>query len=138
MNVAMVRVSSAINELESSLPTGVMTPNIMEISLDMLATMYRSSRARGYDIYELTDFVNNDVVPYLSRQEGVASITTIGLVEKSIQVELNQDKIDALNDRILRETNSSLADAQEVLMMPMRLSMRLRRSSILLRATSVT
>ena len=115
MNVAMVRVSSAINELESQLPAGVMTPNIMEISLDMLATMYIAVEREGYDVYELTDFVNNDVIPYLSRQEGVASITTIGLVEKSIQVELNQEKIDELNDHILAETNASLADAQEML-----------------------
>ena len=115
MNVAMVRITSALNELESSLPTGVMTPNIMEISLDMLATMYVAVEREDYDVYELTDFVNNDVVPYLSRVEGVASITTIGLVEKSIQVELNQDKIDELNDRILAETNSSLRDAQQVL-----------------------
>lgn len=115
MNVAMVRITSALNELESSLPVGCMTPNIMEISLDMLATMYVAVEVDGYDIYELTDFVNNDVVPYISRQNGVASITTIGMVEKSIQVELNQDKIDALNERILRETNSSLADAQDQL-----------------------
>ena len=115
MNVAMVRITSALNDLQSTLPTGCMTPNIMEISLDMLATMYVAVEVDGYDIYELTDFVNNDVVPYLSRQEGVASITTIGLVEKSIQVELNQDKIDALNERILTETNSALADAQDQL-----------------------
>ena len=113
MNVAMVRVSSAINELESTLPTGVMTPNIMEISMDMLATMYVAVEREGYDIYELTDFVNDDVIPYMSRQDGVASITTIGLVERSIQVELNQEKIDALNDRILREVDRSLADAQD-------------------------
>ncbi|MCR5048871.1 MAG: efflux RND transporter permease subunit [Saccharofermentans sp.] len=113
MNVAMVRVSSAINELESTLPTGVMTPNIMEISMDMLATMYVAVEREDYDIYELTDFVNDDVIPYISRQDGVASITTIGLVERSIQVELNQEKIDALNDRILREVDSSLAEAQD-------------------------
>ena len=115
MNVAMVRISSAINELESSLPTGVMKPNIMEISLDMLPTMYVAVEREGYDIYELTDFVNNDVVPYLSRQEGVASISTIGLVEKSIQVELNQEKIDELNDRILKEIDASLSEAQETI-----------------------
>ena len=115
MNFAMVRITSALNELESSLPVGCMTPNIMEISLDMLATMYVAVEVDGYAIYELTDFVNHDVVPYISRQDGVASITTIGMVEKSIQVELNQDKIDALNERILRETNSSLADAQDQL-----------------------
>ena len=115
MNVAMVRITSALNDLQSQLPAGAMTPSVMEISLDMIATMYIAVEREGYDIYELTDFVNNDVVPYLSRQQGVASVTTIGLVEKSIQVELNQDKIDALNDRILRETNSALADAQEQL-----------------------
>ena len=63
MNVAMVRVSSAINELESTMPTGVMTPNIMEISMDMLATMYVAVEREDYDIYELTDFVNDDVIP---------------------------------------------------------------------------
>ena len=115
MNVAMVKISSAINELESSLPTGVMKPSIMEISMDMLATMYVAVEREDYDIYELTDFVNNDVIPYLSRQDGIASITTIGLVEQSILVELNQDKIDALNDRILREVDESLAEAQDML-----------------------
>ena len=81
----------------------------------MLPTMYVAVEREGYDIYELTDFVNNDVVPYLSRQEGVASISTIGLVEKSIQVELNQEKIDELNDRILKEIDASLSEAQETI-----------------------
>lgn len=115
MNVATVRVSSALNELQSTLPEGTMTPNIMEISLDMLATMYVAVEREDYDIYQLTDFVNNDVIPYLSRQDGVASITTIGLVEKSIEVELNPDKIDELNDLILQRTDETLADAQAML-----------------------
>ena len=115
MNAATVRVSGALNQLESSLPEGTMTPNILEISLDMFATMYVAVEREGYDIYELTDFVNYEVIPYISRQDGVASVTTVGLVEKSIQVELNQDKIDDLNEDILEETNDALADAQEML-----------------------
>ncbi|MBR6484611.1 MAG: efflux RND transporter permease subunit, partial [Clostridiales bacterium] len=115
MNAATVRVSGALNQLESSLPDGAMTPSILEISLDMFATMYVAVEKDGYDIYELTDFVNYEVIPYISRQEGVASVTTVGLVEKSIQVELSQDKIDALNEDILQKTNDSLADAQEML-----------------------
>ena len=115
MNAATVRVSGALNQLESSLPEGTMTPNILEISLDMFATMYVAVEREGYDIYELTDFVNYEVIPYISRQDGVASVTTVGLVEKSIQVELNQDKIDDLNEDILEETNDALADAQDML-----------------------
>lgn len=115
MNVMMVKVTSALNQIEGSLPAGAMKPNVLEISLDMLATMYIAVEREGYDIYELTDFVNNDVVPYISRQNGVASVSTIGLVERSIQVELNRDKIDALNERILEETDEALADAQTTL-----------------------
>ncbi len=115
MNTAMVRVSSALNQIESSLPEGSTTPNIIEISMDMLATMYVAVEREGYDIYQLSDFVNYDVIPEISREEGVASINTIGLVEKSILVELNKDKIDALNDRILTKTNDKLAEAQEKL-----------------------
>ena len=40
MDSAMVKVSSAVNQVESTLPEAVGTPNIMEISLDMMATMY--------------------------------------------------------------------------------------------------
>ena len=115
MNSAIVKVSGAINQLQGVLPEDAGTPSIMEISLDMLATMYVAVEVDGYDIYQLTDFVNNDVIPYISRVDGVASITTVGLVEQSIQVELNQDKIDEVNDRILMETNERLADAQEML-----------------------
>ena len=115
MNSAIVKVSGAINQLEGVLPSGAGTPSIMEISLDMLATMYVAVEVDGYDIYELTDFVNNEVIPYISRVDGVASITTVGLVEQTIQVELNQDKIDDVNNRILMETNDRLAEAQEQL-----------------------
>lgn len=115
MNTAMVRVSSALNQIESSLPSGTSTPNIMEISMDMLATMYVAVEYEGYDIYQLSDFVNYDVIPYISREEGVASINTIGLVEKSVLVELNREKIDDLNDDILARIDERLADAQEQL-----------------------
>ena len=115
MNAAMVKVSSAINQIESSLPEGTMTPNIMEISLDMFATMYVAVERDDYDVYELTDFVNYDVIPYISRQEGVASVTTMGLVEKTVQVVLNPDKIADLNEDILARTNESLQEAQDAL-----------------------
>ncbi|MBR6960158.1 MAG: efflux RND transporter permease subunit, partial [Clostridiales bacterium] len=115
MNTAMVRVSSALNQIESTLPEGTSTPNIMEISMDMLATMYVAVEREGYDIYQLSEFVDNDVIPYISRVDGVASISTIGLVEKTVQVELNRKKIDKLNDRILEKTDEKLKDAQEKL-----------------------
>ena len=115
MDSAMVKVSSAVEQTRATLPDGCGTPSILEISMDMIATMYLAVGREGYDIYELSDYVKNDVVPYFERQEGVAEVSTIGLVEKSVQVELNDAKITDVNDRILALTDDGLRKALEEL-----------------------
>ena len=115
MDSAMVKVSSALDQVRANLPEGCGTPSILELSMDMVATMYIGVEKDGADVYQLSDYVNNELVPYLEREEGVASITEIGLVEKTVQVELNQNKINEVNDRILEKTNSALEDARKQL-----------------------
>lgn len=115
MDSAMVKVSSALDQVRASLPDGCGTPSILELSMDMVATMYIGVEKDGADVYQLSDYVNNELVPYLEREEGVASITEIGLVEKTVQVELNRSKINEVNDRILEKTNSALEDARRKL-----------------------
>ncbi len=111
MDSAMVKVSTQIDQLE--LPENVGKPMIMEMSMDMIATMQVSVDYEGKDIYELTDFVNETVVPYLERQSGVASVNPTGLVEKSVEVRLDQDKIDEVNDKLLTKVNKQLAKAKK-------------------------
>ena len=115
MDSTMVKVSQALNELSASLPEMCSTPTIIEISMDMMATMYVSVSRDGYDIYELSAFVTDTVQPYIERQSGVASVSPMGLVEKSIHVELDSAKITALNDRILEAVSEKLAAAGEEL-----------------------
>lgn len=115
MDSAMVKVSSAVQQTAASLPSGCGTPSIMEISMSMVATMYTAVSRDGYDRYDLSDWAEDEVVPYLERQDGVASVSTSGLVEKTVQVDLNAEKIDDLNDKILALTNENLADAKEQL-----------------------
>lgn len=115
MDSTLVKVSSALQEAAASLPDGCGTPSIIELSMDMMATMYVSVSREGYDIYELSAFVKNTVQPYLERQNGVASISSLGLVEQNIQVELDQAKIDKLNATLLETVNESLAAAKDEL-----------------------
>ena len=112
---AMVKVSSAVNQLSQTLPDTAGVPNILEISMDMVATMYIAIEREGYDVYELSDYVSNEVIPHFERAEGVASVTDVGLVKKTVQVELNQTKINALNDKILTETTKALEEAKSQL-----------------------
>lgn len=112
MDSAMVKVSSAMNQIESVLPDTCGTPNIMEISMDMMATMYASVSYEDKDIYELSDFAEEVVIPYFERQAGVARVSDIGIVEKTVEVRLNQDKIDRINNEILALTDDKLAEAK--------------------------
>lgn len=109
MDSALVRVSKVIDTI--SLPDECGTPNLMEVSMDMMATMYAGIDYGGKDIKELSDFTTKTLKPNLERQEGVASITTMGLTEDSIEIRLNQDKINKINDKILGKTNEKLSDA---------------------------
>lgn len=111
MDAALVRVSKALNSLD--LPDDCGTPNIMEISADMLATMSVSVGYDGKDIKDVTAFTDKVVIPYLKRQNGVASITETGNINDTIEVRLNQKKIDKVNKDILTHTNKKLRDAQK-------------------------
>ncbi len=115
MDSTLVKVNSALQTVTTSLPEMCGTPSVIELSMDMMATMYVSVGKEGADIYELSDFVKNTVQPYIERQNGVASVSTMGLVEQSIQVELDPAKIDALNEKLLAAINETLNEAAKQL-----------------------
>ena len=111
MDSTLVRVSQQLNTVE--LPEGCGTPNLMEISMDMMATMYAAVDYEGKDIKELSTFNDKVLKPYLERQEGVASVTVNGAIEDTIEVRLDKKKIREVNKNILGETNEKLSDAQK-------------------------
>ena len=112
MDTAMVDLSTAADQVSGYLPDTVASPMLLRISPDMLPVVVASVDMEGMDIYELTRFVQEDVTPYLERQAGVASVDGTGLVEKTVEVRLDQSRIDALNDKVLASVNDRMADAQ--------------------------
>lgn len=111
MDSALVKVTAQINQL--TLPETCGTPNMLEISMDMMATMYATVSYENKDIYEISDFTEEIIKPYFERQDGVASVSAVGSVEKTVEVRLNASKIEKINDRILDETNDKLVEAKE-------------------------
>lgn len=99
MNSAMVKTSNKVDQTASSLPGTCLTPSIIEYSLNMNAFMTAAVSREGSDVYDLSDFVDNTLVPYVGRTSGVSSVSANGLIEKMVQVQLNQDKIDEVNAR---------------------------------------
>ncbi|MDO4975841.1 MAG: efflux RND transporter permease subunit [Eubacteriales bacterium] len=110
MNSALVRVSQAVNTI--SYPEGCGTPNIMEIGVDMMATMYANVNYEGKDIKDLTKFSEKIVQPYLERQDGVASVSATGGIVNTVEIRLNQEKVDKINKKLSDYVENKLDDAQ--------------------------
>ena len=112
MNSALVKVSNKVDQTTSSLPSSCLSPSIIEYSLNMNAFMTVAVSREGSDVYDLSDFVSDTLVPYVERKGGVSSVSANGLIEKMVQVQLSQEKVDAINERLLEVIDARLADAR--------------------------
>lgn len=115
MDSAMVKLSTAVDQVKGYLPDTAGTPMLLELSPDMLPVMVASVDMEGMDIYELSKFAEDTVVPCFERQAGVASVDSTGLVEKTVEVRLDEAKIEALNTKVLASVDERLDDAQKEL-----------------------
>ncbi|MDY4166587.1 MAG: efflux RND transporter permease subunit [Fournierella sp.] len=115
MDSAMVALSTALDQIKGALPETAQNPMLMQLSPDMLPVMIASVDMEDMDIYELTEFVDSDVIPGFERLDGVASVSGTGMVEKTLQVTLNQEKIDEVNTQVLASVDDKLAEAKQEL-----------------------
>ena len=112
MNSALVKVSNKLDQAKSDLPSSCLTPSIIEYSLNMNAFMTVAVSREGSDIYQMSELVKDTLVPYVQRKGGVSNVSSSGLVEKLVQVQLNQDKVDEINAQLLDLIDTKLADAR--------------------------
>ena len=115
MDSAMIEMNASLDQISGSLPDGAGSPVLMKINPDMLPIMVLAVDSDNMARNELSEFTSSTVIPALERVDGVASVSGSGLVESQIRVELDQAKIDELNDKVLAAIDSSLAEAEKQL-----------------------
>ena len=115
MNTAMIEINSKITTLSAGWSDSVGAPAMMKINPDMLPVTIVSVSRDDMDIYELSDYVENTLIPEYEAINGVASVTSSGVITQEVDVTIDQDRIDTLNSAILREVDSELADAEQQL-----------------------
>lgn len=115
MDSAMIEMNASLDQIAGSLPEAAGNPVLMKINPDMLPIMVLAVDSDNMARNELSQFTSSTVIPALERVDGVASVSGSGLVESQIRVELDQAKIDELNDKVLAAIDSSLADAEKQL-----------------------
>ena len=112
MDSIIIEMNSKLDMVKGQLGDEIGTPMFMKMNPDMMPIMVASVDYNGKGVKELSDYVSNDIIPEFERIDGVASVNGTGLVEESIKVQLNEDKINEINNKVLATIDSSLAEAQ--------------------------
>ena len=115
MDSAMIEMNAALDQLSGSLPDAAGSPILMKINPDLLPIMILAVDSDSMARQELSEFTTSTVIPALERVDGVASVSGSGLLESQIRIELDQSRIDALNEKVLTAIDGSLADAEKQL-----------------------
>ncbi|MFD1416329.1 efflux RND transporter permease subunit [Oceanobacillus jeddahense] len=92
LDQALLDVREQVDQVQGMLPEGAGDPNILRFSPDSLPVMYLG--LTGEDLAELTEIADQQIVPFFERQEGVASVTIEGGLEREIQIELDEASLD--------------------------------------------
>ncbi len=115
MDSTLIEIQQKIDQLEGSLKDTTGTPVIMQIDPDMMPVMAVSADREGMSRGELSEYVEHELVPLISSVEGVASVSAAGVLEESVEVTLDQEKIDSLNQKILEKIDEQFEDSQKEL-----------------------
>lgn len=115
MDSVLIEMQQKLDQLEGSFPDSVGTPMIMQIDPDMMPVMVASADIEGMSQGEISEYVERELVPALTSVDGVASVSATGTLEESVQVTLDQKKIDSLNEKILEKIAEQFEEPQKEL-----------------------
>lgn len=115
MDSVVIEIQQKLDQLEGSWGDTVGTPMIMQINPNMLPIMVAAVEREGMNQSELSTYVKNELIPSLESVEGVASANASGELVESMEVTLNEGKIEAINEKIRKEILSQFEDAQKEL-----------------------
>lgn len=113
MDTATVDMRGNLDTIKDAWPDGVGSPYLMKINPNMMPVAMVAVDYDGYDTVQISDYVNNELKNQLEGIDGVASVSTKGIVTQKENVIISQTKIDALNAKINDALNDKFDDAEK-------------------------
>ena len=113
MDATLIEIQQKIEQLKGTFDEKVGSPIVMQLNPNMIPVFIGAAEVEGMDNIELTNYITSKIEPQLESIEGVASVTVTGGVTETVQVTMNQKKIDKLNDRIMDEIDNQFDKAKE-------------------------
>jgi len=107
-----VDIQQNISVLQAGWDEVVGTPYVLKINPSMIPVMVAAVSMEDMEVTELSNFVNDTLLPQLEGVSGVARITATGTIEQELHVIISQEKIDALNKVLAKAVMDQLNAAE--------------------------
>lgn len=115
MDSVTIEMRENLDQISGFWPEEIASPMIMKLNPDMLPVLVTAVSAKGKDAVESSRIIEDKVIPEVESVEGVASVMATGNITETVEVTLNQEKIDGLSDDIKEEMQAQLDEAKRAL-----------------------
>ena len=112
MDTVSVDIQQKISVLQGGWEDTVSAPYVLKINPSMLPVMVAAVSREDMDVYELSDFVTDELSGKLEGVSGVASISVSGAVTREAHVILDEKKLDALSEKLAEAVKKQLGKAE--------------------------
>lgn len=116
MDAATVDMRESLDQISGYFDDIVGNPIIMKLNPNMLPVMIAAVDKEGTDSIALSEYVEESLVPTIEGVNGVASVTTMGVVEESVQVIIREDKVKQINDKVKATLDKKFQEAEDAIL----------------------
>ena len=115
MDTATIDMREKLDQISGYFDDSVGNPIIMKLNPNMMPVMIAAIDKKDAGSVELSEYVSNTLSPDLEGLEGVASVTTMGSIEESVQVIIRKDKVDKINKKVKKALDDKFAEAEDAI-----------------------
>ena len=115
MDSVTVDINSKLTQLSGAWDDAVGAPYTMKINPNMLPVAIAAIGKDNTNIYELSDFTTETLKNKLEGINGVASVSVGGVIDRTFEVVLSEDKIKDVNERVRTAVLDQFKETEETL-----------------------
>ena len=112
MNAVSLDMREKLDMIKGYWPDEVGNPTIVKLNPDMMPVMVTAMDSDKLSNTELSELINDKIAPSLEAVDGVASVSSTGLVTEQINAIISEKKINKLNEKIEKTLNGQFDEAQ--------------------------
>lgn len=112
MDAISVDIRDKLEQIRDQLPENSGTPVVMKINMDMMPVVVAAVSQKGKSSEEVSKLTRDELLTPLEGTEGVASVTSMGMIDDGLKVVLSQEAIDDLNNRVKDAINAQIDDGK--------------------------